>query len=203
MRSIFLVGLAVAALATGASAQDDPHVRALSAGYKAAFLCSGIFNAGRPEAEIAADDLEGIYPDYQALVRSLPATVDREAKTVSVAFDPKLAPRVAAWRANLGCAQLPIGADPAAVAELPRLDVARRPLVKAAWPDGDEAATGKTPRALAPLLAKAFDAAAYGGKTTAVLVVKDGRIIGEQYRPGYDLHTPQRTWSPSCICTVV
>src|SRR5687768_17509361 len=109
MRSIFLVGLAVAAVATGAAAQEDPHIRALSAGYKAAFLCSGIFNAGRPEAEIAADDLEGIYPDYQALVRTLPAVVDREKMAVSVAFDPKLPPRVAAWRPNLGCAQLPIG----------------------------------------------------------------------------------------------
>jgi len=192
MRSIFLAVLAVCA-ATAASAQEDPHVRALAAGYKAAFLCSGVFSAGRPEAEIAADDLEGIYPDYQALVRTLPASVDREKMTASVAFDPKLPPRIAAWRPNLGCAQLPIGAGPEGVARLPRLEITRRPPLKAAWPDGDENATGKTPKALAPLLAKAFTD--YGGKTTAVLVVKDGRIVGEQYRPGYDLHTPQRTWS--------
>lgn len=193
MRSIFLAALAACAAATAASAQEDPHVRALAAGYKAAFLCSGVFSAGRPEAEIAADDLEGIYPDYQALVRTLPASVDREKMTVSVAFDPKLPPRIAAWRPNLGCAQLPIGAGPEGVARLPRLEITRRPPLKAAWPDGDENATGKTPKALAPLLAKAFTD--YGGKTTAVLVVKDGRIVGEQYRPGYDLHTPQRTWS--------
>lgn len=192
MRSIFLAVLAVCA-ATAASAQEDPHVRALAAGYKAAFLCSGVFSAGRPEAEIAADDLEGIYPDYQALVRTLTASVDREKMTVSVAFDPKLPPRIAAWRPNLGCAQLPIGAGPEGVARLPRLEITRRPPLKAAWPNGDENATGKTPKALAPLLAKAFTD--YGGKTTAVLVVKDGRIVGEQYRPGYDLHTPQRTWS--------
>ena len=81
MRSIFLAA-ALAALAGQAAAADDPHVRALAAGYKAAFLCSGVFNAGRPEAEIAADDLEGIYPDYQELVRTLPATVDREVAVV-------------------------------------------------------------------------------------------------------------------------
>src|SRR5688572_1570835 len=135
MRSIFLAGLAVAAIATGASAQDDPHVRALSAGYKAAFLCSGVFNAGRPEAEIAADDLEGIYPAYQELVRTLPAVVDRAGKTVSVAFDPKLPPRVAAWRPNLGCAQLPIGAPPEGAAKLPRLDMAPPAPRSANWPD--------------------------------------------------------------------
>ncbi|TAL29978.1 MAG: class C beta-lactamase-related serine hydrolase [Phenylobacterium sp.] len=179
--------------ANGARAADDPHTRALAAGYKAAFLCSGVFNAGRSEAEIAADDLEGIYPEYQALVRTLPATVDRNAKTVSVAFDPTLPPRIAAWRPHLGCAQLPIGAGPDGVTKLPTLGIAREPASKAAWPAGDEQATGKTPKALAPLLAKAFSD--YGGKTTAVLVVKDGKIVGEQYRPGYDLYTPQRTWS--------
>lgn len=193
MRSIFLAGLAVTALASGAQAAEDAHARALSAGYKAAFLCSGIFNAGRPEAEIAADDLEGIYPDYQALVRTLPAVVDRENKTVSVAFDPRLPPRIAAWRPNLGCAQLPVGAGPEGAAKLPRLDLAPPAPKSANWPDGDEKAAGKAPKGLAPVVAKAFSD--YGGKTTAVVVVKDGKIVGEQYRPGYDLHTPQRTWS--------
>lgn len=192
MRAIWVAAV-LAVAANGARAADDPHTRALAAGYKAAFLCSGVFNAGRSEAEIAADDLEGIYPEYQALVRTLPATVDRNAKTVSVAFDPTLPPRIAAWRPHLGCAQLPIGAGPEGVTKLPTLGIAREPASKAAWPAGDEQATGKAPKALAPLLAKAFSD--YGGKTTAVLVVKDGKIVGEQYRPGYDLYTPQRTWS--------
>ncbi len=192
MRAIWVAAV-LAVAANGARAADDPHTRALAAGYKAAFLCSGVFNAGRSEAEIAADDLEGIYPEYQALVRTLPATVDRNAKTVSVAFDPTLPPRIAAWRPHLGCAQLPIGAGPDGVTKLPTLGIAREPASKAAWPAGDEQATGKTPKALAPLLAKAFSD--YGGKTTAVLVVKDGKIVGEQYRLGYDLYTPQRTWS--------
>jgi CubicO group peptidase (beta-lactamase class C family) len=193
MQSMFLAGLAVAALASGAQAAEDAHVRALAAGYKAAFLCSGAFNAGRPEAEIAADDLEGIYPAYQELVRTLPATVDRTAKAVSVPFDPKLPPRVAAWRPNLGCAQLPIGAPVEGVAKLPRLDLTPPAPKSANWPDGDGKATAKAPKGLAPVAAKAFSD--YGGKTTAVVVVKDGRIVAEQYRPGYDLHTPQRTWS--------
>ncbi|WP_430423901.1 serine hydrolase domain-containing protein [Phenylobacterium sp.] len=202
MRAIW-VAVVLAVAASGAQAADDPHTRALAAGYKAAFLCSGVFNAGRPEAEIAADDLEGIYPEYQALVRTLPATVDRQAKTVSVAFDPTLPPRIAAWRPHLGCAQLPIGARVDGAAKLPTLGIVREPGPKAAWPAGDEQATGKAPKALAPLLAKAFSD--YGGKTTAVLVVKDGKIVGEQYRPGYDLYTPQRTWSAakSLTATVV
>lgn len=207
MRSIFLAGLTLAAVASAAQAADDPHTRALAAGYKAAFLCSGVFNAGRTEAEIAADDLEGIYPDYQALVRTLPAVVDRDAKTVSVAFDPKLPPRIAAWRQHLGCAQLPVGAKAEGVAKLPKLEGVfpihadgynRRP-----WPFSDGEELIRTPPKLAPVLTRAFND--YGGKTTAVLVVKDGKIVGEVYRQGYDLHTPQRTWSAakSLTATVV
>lgn len=204
MRSIF-VGLALAGLvAGGAQAADDPHTKALAAGYKAAFLCSGVFNAGQSEAQVAADDLEGIYPEYQALVRALPASVDRTAKTVSVAFDANLPPRIAVWRPYLGCTQLPIGADVSGAAKLPKLAI-RPPVAKAQWPDGDEGATAPGQAKLAPVLAKAFDASAYGGSTTAVLVVKDGKIVGEQYRPGWTMETPQRTWSAakSLTATVV
>lgn len=204
MRAIFLAAV-IAGLGWGAQAAEDAHTRALAAGYKAAFLCSGIFNAGRPEAEIAADDLEGIYPAYQELVRTLPATVDRQARMVSVAFDDKLPPRIAAWRPNLGCAQLPIGAKSAVAENLPTLAATRRPPPKAPWPDGDEGASAPGPAGLAPVVARAFDPAAYGGKTTAVVVVKDGRIVAERYRDGYDLHTPQRTWSvaKSLTATVI
>jgi CubicO group peptidase (beta-lactamase class C family) len=204
MRAIFLAGLLAAVTTTTAQAADDPHVRALAAGYKAAFLCSGIFNAGRPEPEIAADDLEGIYPEYQALVRTLPASVDRAAHTVSVAFDPKLPPRIAAWRPMLGCTQLPIGAPASAAAALPRLKAIPPAWDSPSWPDGDAGGTTPAPAALQPVIARAFDGG-FGGKTTAVLVLRDGKILGERYRDGWDLHTPQRTWSAakSLTATVI
>jgi CubicO group peptidase (beta-lactamase class C family) len=189
--------------APGALAAPTAHTLALAAGYKAAFLCSGVFDAGESEATATADDLEGIYPDYQEAVRTLPARIDRDARTVSVAFDEHLPPRIAAWRPGLGCAQLPIGAGSEAIALLPRLDVrppagdpdARR------WPDGDQDAIARLPGAQAQrlegVMATAFMAGGYGDgeKTTAVLVVKDGRIVAERYRADYDLHRPQRTWS--------
>src|SRR5665213_2326721 len=170
--------MAVAIGASRASAAEiAAHALALAAGYKAAFLCSGIFDAGQSQAQIAADDLEGIYPEYQQAVRMLPAVVDRSTRTVSVAFEPNLPPRVAAWRRLLGCAQLPVGAAPASAARLPSLriqppagDADARP-----WPDGDRNAGAPLP--------------ALG------VVVARGRIVAERYRDGYDLHTPQRTWS--------
>ena len=191
MRAIFLA--AALAVASPAAA-EDAHVRALSAGYKAAFLCSGLFNANRPEAEIAADDLEGIYPDYQELVRTLPAKVDREAKTVSVAFDDRLPPRIAAWRPVLGCAQLPIGAEAGSV-RLPTVAIRPPDLRARPWPDGDAAATAPAPAGLPRVVARAFEPSAYGGKTTAVVVVKDGRIVGERYGDGFSAGTPLLGWS--------
>lgn len=198
--------LLLALLAAPVVAAPDSHTRALAAGYKAAFLCSGLFDAGQHEAAVTADDLTGIYPEYQPLLAELPAVIDRDARRVSVAFDARLPPRIAVWRPLLGCAQLPVGAGPDVAARLPRLtpDLKQPDLAAldaSAWPLGDAHATARLPRrpaaALAAVTARAFDGTTYqkGSTTTAMLVVSDGRIVAERYRAGYDLHTPQRTWS--------
>jgi len=203
MRRHALSFVILAALCAPSGAQEaGPHLRALAAGYKAAFLCSGLFNAGQTEAQVEADDLSRVYPEYRPLLPTLTARVDRAAKTVSVGFADGLPPRVAAWRPHLGCAQLPTGADPATAAALPRLEVAAPgPADARPWPMGDAGAEARLPRAAAARLeravAAAFDRATYGRgtETTAVVVLEGGRIVAERYRSGYDRHTPQRTWS--------
>jgi len=65
-------------------------------------------------------------------------------------------PRIAAWRPNLGCAQLPIDADTKAVAALPRFDTRAPDLDRKPWPLGE------------------------GGATTAVVVLQDGKIVDHQ-----------------------
>src|SRR5476651_1391719 len=73
-----IVSALFAAVSVVSRAQENLHTGALAAGYKAAFMCSGVFTAGQTAEQVAADDLEGIYVQYQALVRSLPAPqVDR------------------------------------------------------------------------------------------------------------------------------
>jgi CubicO group peptidase (beta-lactamase class C family) len=211
MRSLIVAALFAAVSVVG-HAEEDPHVRALAAGYKAAFVCSGVFNAGQTPEQIAADDLEGIYVQYQALVRSLPAPqVDRTKRMVSVAFDEKLRPRISAWRPSLGCTQLPIGAGPEMAATLPQLKAVRPSgdVDMRAWPDGDvgAAAPQKPSAELSQIVARLFDGQTYGAgtKTTAIVVIEDGKILAERYREGYDLHTPQRTWSAakSITATIV
>ncbi|MBC7506655.1 MAG: serine hydrolase [Sandarakinorhabdus sp.] len=188
------------------AAEATPRTMALAAGYKAAFLCSGIFTAGQTEAQVTADDLNGIYPEYQPFVANLPAVIDPVGRTVSVRFDARLPPRVAVWRPLVGCTQLPVGGTDASL--VPRLtpdfkmpDLAA--VDRANWPLGDANATTRLPKrsavALEAVVAKAFDGRSFGSTnssaTTAVIILKDGRIVAERYRAGYDRHTPQRTWS--------
>jgi CubicO group peptidase (beta-lactamase class C family) len=212
---------AAAALTLGSPAQSQqesvsPHNLALAAGYKAAFTCSGVFNAGQTEAEVAADDLTRIYPGYRPLIGDMPVGVDRENRRVLVHFAETMPPRVAVWRPHLGCVQLPIGADPDAEWDLPQLSAGiEAPVLAEAdalpWPRGDAGAVRPMPRpaqgALNDTIADAFDRVTYGEgtETTAVVVVLNGEIVGEQYREGYNLHRPQRTWSvaKSIAATVI
>ena len=202
MRSLVL-SLAALALAAPAAAQDrsDPHRRMLAAGYKAAFLCSGLFNAGQSEATVERDELKGTYPELEPIFPELKASVDREKLTVSVPFAPDLPPRVAIWRPHIGCTQLPVGADPdMQIFRMggPALDYAR--LDARPWPMGDRGGTARfsgNARRLGQAIDRAFDRRSYGqgSETTAVLVLQDGRIVAERYRADFDRHTSQRTWS--------
>lgn len=196
-------------LATAAHSQSETpsqHDLALAAGYKAAFLCSGIFNAGQTEAEVAADDLTRIYPGYRPLIDDLEAEIDRENRRVSVGWSGTMPPRVAIWRPYLGCAQLPMGADPESETVLPQLgsgvvvpDMEETDALE--WPLGDRDAVRDLPRpaqsALNPVVERAFDRLTYGEgtETTAVIVIGNVEIVAEQYREGYTMHRAQRTWS--------
>lgn len=181
--------------------EQTPYTRALAAGYKAAFLCSGLFVAGRTQAQVEAEELVGIYPELEPIIPALAAKVDTAAKTVSVAFDDALPPRIAVWRPLLGCATLPIGADAATGRKVPRLTtLGGGPQDNRPWPMGDMGAGAPAhgdEAALDKAVAAAFDRQSYGADTdtTAVIVLQDGRIVAEQYRDGFGKNIAQRTWS--------
>lgn len=200
MRLLLWSVLLAAAPALAQSPPEDAHARAVAAGYKALTLCSAHFNAGRGQAQVEALELRGIYPEYGAQVHALEASVDARARTVSVPFDAAMPPRIAAWRPNLGCAQLPIGADAKAVDALPRFDAAAPDLDAKPWPLGERDATAEVrgdAAALQLAVAAAFDTPRFGEgtATTGVVVVQDGKIVAEQYREGFGPHVAQRTWS--------
>ncbi len=194
------LAMTVAPPAVGQSAFPTLYERAVAAGYKASMLCSSLFNAGRSEAQTEALELTGIYPEYDAIIPTLAATVDRHKKTVSVPFNPALPDRIAAWRPNLGCAQLPIGASAEVIKVLPRFDRAAPAFDALPWPMGEHDAVAKARgdrAALAKVIASAFDGRTYGddSRSTGVLVVQNGHIIAEQYASGFGPHVSHRTWS--------
>lgn len=191
------------AQAPAAPQTPDARTLALAAGWKALFLCSGTFVAGMAERDIAANDLEGGYPELDPHIKALPASISQASRSVAVGFDDALPPRVARFGQGQGCTLLPIGADPAQV--MPSAELIGGPDRKAEdarpWPQGDAAATatltGARRKAVDAAVAEALAGGRYGKdtRTSAVLVLVDGKIVAERYARGVGLHTPQRTWS--------
>ena len=160
-------------------------------------LCWGIFFAHRTEAQIARDELEGIYPEYQSLVRTLPAVIDRQSQFVTVAFEPGLPPRRASFEGERGCVTAPIGAaEPQIIAKGAWRNQPFQPDPRR-WPIGDRGVAPQPAKPLADTVARAFDAASYGrgSKTTGVVILHDGRVVAERYGDGWGPFVANRTWS--------
>lgn len=190
--ALFLAGPANPQIVAQPSAGTYP--RAVAAGYKAALYCSGLFNAGRTPAQIDADELTGIYPEYDKIVPTLTAQIDRARGSVAVAFDPALPPRYTVWRDGRGCVTLPIGS------KAPAGKVSAAPQIAGAdprpWPQGDAGITARPSAPLTGAVGKAF-AGGYGAgtKTVGVVVAKDGKIVAERYGSGFGPYVSNRTWS--------
>ena len=192
-----LASAAFGLLAVRPAGAEEPsdYDRALAAGYKAQFVCSGLWNGGKSLADIEADELTGIYGRVAEIVPSLETNIDQEKRQVQVSYSDHSPPRIAIWNPVAGCTGLPIRfngqlkADPTAAR--PRFD-------SLPWPMGDEDAMAvpfEIPKALDGVVAAAQNGTQFGGKTSAVLIIKNGRIIAETFKPGHDRHTGQRTWS--------
>jgi CubicO group peptidase (beta-lactamase class C family) len=188
------LALALTLAAPAQAAEPTPYQRALAAGYKAAFLCSGIFNAGRTQAQIEALELTGIYPEYQKLVTSLPASIDRTDRSVTVRFDDRLSPRRSEFLPNRGCVTLPIGgteeSERATYSAL-LLKEDRR-----AWPLGDRIVGSAVDVRLNSVRDSAFVTTyGLGSRTTGLLIVRDGKVAAERYAESFGRLTSSRTWS--------
>ena len=183
--------------------EDEATLLAYAAGYKAAFICSATFNAGKSLKQIAAHELSGVDPRYADRFAALSAAViDPAAKRVSVAYAEGLPPRLAQWRPHLGCAQLPAGAPVEAAELLPRVEIETAGLEMAAdnglpWKDRAPVGGPSGNARLDEIVAKAFEKPHYGRDqvTSAILIATPEAILAERYIEGYTPVTSQRTWS--------
>jgi CubicO group peptidase (beta-lactamase class C family) len=210
MRRNIALALALWSIAAAAAPGAPPYQRPagvaddkeplIVAGYRALFTCSAHFFAGRPLDDIKRVelvDVEGLgYPD---------PVIDERRKVVTATDISGQIVRIAAFRETMGCSVLPPDWELSHIPRLPYVQYAPPPDVSnTPFPAGDRV---KLPadgvetryRALGPVLDRAFDTRTYadveGIVTTAVIVVKDARIIAERYRPGFGIYSGYRTWS--------
>lgn len=198
----------LAALSVVAQAQAPNHQDiAQAAGYKAMFTCSATFNGGKSPAMIKAHELTNIYQSAtKAMQHTGEVVINRAEKYVSVFYTDTLPPRISAWRPHLGCTALPQGTGTEFITRLPRvkLKAPKYDPANTLWPNGDKLPDSPLDNSIDrdglntvidAAFGQNFDGGKFGGATTAVVITQNGRIVGEQYLDGYNMHTAQRTWS--------
>src|SRR3546814_18552008 len=109
-------------------------------------------------------------------------------------------PRVAEWSGREGCVTLPIGAQTRSASS----PIKRRPdLDSQPWPMGDKDATWPAAKGKTKLEQATAGMARFGGRTSSLLIVKNGRLALERYWGGHDINTAQLTHSVSSPMTVL
>jgi len=172
----------------------------IAAGYKAGFVCSAVFTAGRDPAQVKREELVGGDP---TVVLVPDAVIDYQTRSVIVAYGPGGQYRLAVEHDGFGCVLMPVGATLADVDMLPKVwmpapagDPNTIP-----WPDGDLVSEMPLPPEVDKLkldeaVERAFSGVKYmPHKTIGVVVLYKGQIVAERYAPGWDMHTQYRTWS--------
>lgn len=182
-------------LAAPAGAVEIASPADLGTAASAQVACASIFVARRAAADVLRDDIHALAPFTQAVT----LTVDRKARTVT-ASAPGGTTRTALYRPAVGCTLL---------SETVARDVLERQAARIAppkarpampWPQGDGSrAPVISGAALAGAVNAAFVEQNKGGHpdTRAIVVVQGGRIVAEQYAPGFDRDTPLLGWSAS------
>ncbi|MWC45117.1 serine hydrolase domain-containing protein [Sphingomonas carotinifaciens] len=165
-----------------------PTLLRIGSGYTAKIVCSNVFLAGRDADQVRRIDVQA---PGNPLLRLMSVDVDRARRVVSVAMLGVIGRNQAVYREGLGCTTVPDGDVERVRAQVaPSRPMLPPPASSASWPTGS--APGNADPAVAALLA---DDALVGPGMRAVVVVRDGRIVGERYAPGITADTRLIGWS--------
>lgn len=162
-----------------------PELLRVGTAYAAKIVCSNTFIAGRDPAEVLAKDVQA--PGHPLLKY---VSFEKGADTITTRIFDFTAVQTALYRPGLGCAILPDGnveaAKAVALASVPKVEPSQLE-----WPLGDEVSKPMSE----PVQALLADPELAGPEMRAIVVVKDGRIIGERYGAGFSETTPLMGWS--------
>ena len=158
-------------------------------------LCSAVFVTGLDPA-FAAENVGFFSSPYEQRRHVTAIEVDQDERRVRLTL-PDGVVRTAKFNGDHGCVALPIDAEDVFFDPVDIPSALPDPWTQM-WPMGD--AVPNTPLAEgvdAAKVAEAVDAAfdPPEGLTAAFVVTHRGRIIGERYGDGIDLHTPLESWS--------
>ncbi len=158
-------------------------------------LCSAVFVTGLDPA-FAAENVGFFSSPYEQRRHVTAIEVDQDERRVRLTL-PDGVVRTAKFNGDHGCVALPIDAEDVFFDPVDIPSALPDPWTQM-WPMGD--AVPNTPLAEgvdAAKVAEAVDAAfdPPEGMTAAFVVTHRGRIIGERYGDGIDLHTPLESWS--------
>jgi CubicO group peptidase (beta-lactamase class C family) len=157
------------------------RIAPVGSGYKAKVVCSAVFGCGRNADDVLALDVAA---EAYAIMRPFRTEIDRERRSVTVSF-LGMRPKTAVYRPGIGASLSPSPAGPASLPE-PGPPANALP-----------AGTARDPERLE----RAFDAA-FAEKnpkrlrrTRAIVVLKDGKLVGERYAPGFSAECRMPGWS--------
>jgi CubicO group peptidase (beta-lactamase class C family) len=163
-----------------------PELVRLGAAYSAKIVCSNAFIAGRDAREVLTVDVQS--PGHPLLGYMRVETDPSQGRTTASLLG-LFAPATAVWREGHGCVSVPDGdLETAALPPLPVNTASNR---AAPWPLGDRVEANEDP-AIAAIL---DDPELQGPGMRAIVVVHDGRIVGERYGEGFSPEMPLLGWS--------
>jgi CubicO group peptidase (beta-lactamase class C family) len=161
----------------------------------AKILCSAVFITGL-DVDFAAENIGYFSAPYEHRKYVTETVVDRENKAVHLTL-PSGVVRTAKYYGDQGCVALPKGEDDVYYTPV-KLESTLPDAATTPWPMGDLLADQPLPEGIdAEKLQAAIDAAfePAEGMTAAFVVTHKGRLIGERYRKGLDMHTSLESWS--------
>jgi CubicO group peptidase (beta-lactamase class C family) len=152
--------------------------------YTAKMVCSNVFIAKRDADAVIGTDVQFA---LHRIVKRMKIDIDTANQRVDVAYLGLFARRYAQYEEGHGCTlvskdEIP---DRAAAPPLPPATP------DALWPAGERVQLSDDKRLLAAL----NDPVLQGPGMRAIVVVHDGRIVGETYGEGFNASTPLQGWS--------
>ena len=193
-REAMLARAAAAELDTEYEAPPGDPLWHHTAGF-AKTLCSAVFVTGL-DAAFAAENVGFFSGPHQHRSNVTAIEVDQDERRVRLTL-PDGVVRTAKFNGDHGCVALPIDAEDVFFEPVDIPSTLPDPWTQM-WPMGDAVPVAALAEGVdAAKVAEAVDAAfdPPEGMTAAFVVTHHGRIIGERYGPGIDLHTPLESWS--------